>query len=384
MPIHLDACITGIFVPGNIGASSGLPPVVRDVPSLGGAAPAVEETVTATDTLDFFMGGLLYEAASASDSYAATGGAYAVLIAEAAVAVDAVYLPQVFSEVVAEVAPATDAPSVREPGVVAAAVTETTAAADAPDGTVVSGVWSPANLGSALRAWYKFNELTGSNGSAQPSVTDASGNGFNLSQVTSGNQPTLTVADLNGKNTLAWNGSTTYYQLANAIFSGSAAGSAYVVIKIPYDFIGCALMDWGTATGTSNWPYSDGNFYPDFGSTAIKTFARTVTSTVYRIYSVYSAASDWAFYVDGGTGGSAGGTSPLYSTSTNTVAWRPGAVDLGRDHLANIMNGWLAEVVFTNAKQSTTDRQKMEGYLAHKWGLTGNLSSSHPYKTTPP
>lgn len=34
MPINLDSCITGIFVPGNIGASSGLPPVQPVIPTL--------------------------------------------------------------------------------------------------------------------------------------------------------------------------------------------------------------------------------------------------------------------------------------------------------------------------------------------------------------
>jgi hypothetical protein len=32
MPLNLDSCITGVYVPGNIGASSGLPPVVRAMP----------------------------------------------------------------------------------------------------------------------------------------------------------------------------------------------------------------------------------------------------------------------------------------------------------------------------------------------------------------
>ena len=26
------------------------------------------------------------------------------------------------------------------------------------------------------------------------------------------------------------------------------------------------------------------------------------------------------------------------------------------------------------------DRQKLEGYLAHKWGLSHNLPTAHPYK----
>lgn len=33
---------------------------------------------------------------------------------------------------------------------------------------------------------------------------------------------------------------------------------------------------------------------------------------------------------------------------------------------------------------STTQIEKAEGYLAHKWGLEGNLDSLHPYKTSPP
>jgi len=36
MPLNLDSCITGIFVPGNIGASSGQTPVQPIVPSLTG------------------------------------------------------------------------------------------------------------------------------------------------------------------------------------------------------------------------------------------------------------------------------------------------------------------------------------------------------------
>lgn len=43
-----------------------------------------------------------------------------------------------------------------------------------------------------------------------------------------------------------------------------------------------------------------------------------------------------------------------------------------------------AEIVVALAPLSSTDRQKMEGYLAHKWGLTANLPAGHPYKTAAP
>jgi hypothetical protein len=47
-------------------------------------------------------------------------------------------------------------------------------------------------------------------------------------------------------------------------------------------------------------------------------------------------------------------------------------------------NGAMFEVVYAPSMLSTLDRQKVEGYLAHKWGLTANLPGDHPYKIAAP
>jgi hypothetical protein len=44
----------------------------------------------------------------------------------------------------------------------------------------------------------------------------------------------------------------------------------------------------------------------------------------------------------------------------------------------------FAEVVTAPGSLSTDDRQKVEGYLAHKWGTTASLPGGHPYKTEAP
>lgn len=49
---------------------------------------------------------------------------------------------------------------------------------------------------------------------------------------------------------------------------------------------------------------------------------------------------------------------------------------------SNLLEGKVAEVLMFNAVLSTSERQKVEGYLAHKWGLTGRLPATHPYKTS--
>jgi len=43
-------------------------------------------------------------------------------------------------------------------------------------------------------------------------------------------------------------------------------------------------------------------------------------------------------------------------------------------------NPITAEMILLNSVLSTTDQQKMEGYLAWKWNQSGLLSTSHPYK----
>lgn len=116
MPLNLDSCITGIFVPGNIGASSGQPPIVRVMPP---RLPStfdvhVNEVTLATAVVSVF-------------------GDVAAAVMEVAAAVDVVATSQIFDEGVHEIAPATDAPSIFEPAVHDASVDEIATATDTQD-----------------------------------------------------------------------------------------------------------------------------------------------------------------------------------------------------------------------------------------------------------
>lgn len=44
----------------------------------------------------------------------------------------------------------------------------------------------------------------------------------------------------------------------------------------------------------------------------------------------------------------------------------------------------FAEVIVSSTLLSTDNRQRMEGYLAHKWGLTANLPANHPFRSAAP
>jgi len=44
----------------------------------------------------------------------------------------------------------------------------------------------------------------------------------------------------------------------------------------------------------------------------------------------------------------------------------------------------IHEFIMISSTISESDRQKLDGYLAHKWGITSKLPSNHPYKSSAP
>jgi hypothetical protein len=52
--------------------------------------------------------------------------------------------------------------------------------------------------------------------------------------------------------------------------------------------------------------------------------------------------------------------------------------------LAGAMRGYIYEIIVFNTTISNEDKQKVEGYLAWKWGIQGSLPTAHPYYLAPP
>jgi hypothetical protein len=46
--------------------------------------------------------------------------------------------------------------------------------------------------------------------------------------------------------------------------------------------------------------------------------------------------------------------------------------------------GTFGEAIICNANLSASDRQKVEGYLAHRWGMAARLAAAHPHRTNSP
>jgi hypothetical protein len=100
------------------------------------------------------------------------------------------------------------------------------------------------------------------------------------------------------------------------------------------------------------------------------------------------------------TGGTTVLTTSQFTTSTNTISLNGGTAASGgapgftagrvtylgvdASSASYYYVGYGMEILFYNSVLSTNDRQKVEGYLAHKWAITSSLPVGHPYKTAAP
>ena len=73
-------------------------------------------------------------------------------------------------------------------------------------------------------------------------------------------------------------------------------------------------------------------------------------------------------------------------TNVNNTAFTGLSLDAALDWSVSggAFKGYIGEVVVYPSVLSSDDRQKVEGYLAWKWGLQANLPDANPWKTTPP
>lgn len=78
-------------------------------------------------------------------------------------------------------------------------------------------------------------------------------------------------------------------------------------------------------------------------------------------------------------------TAAVFGTGASSNTTPVTGIMLGRYVSGNTHGNYeLAEMLVIRGNLGSTDREKLEGYLAHKWGLTANLDVAHPYKTDPP
>ena len=233
------------------------------------------------------------------------------------------------------------------------------------------------------------------------SVTDKSGN----FSITIGGNPQRLTAALNGLNVWDFNGN---YDLTTtgegAVTDGS--GNHWAIGVFLADTISDTQDSFysftnNTVAGTSKRGYavSAGNASAFNGELDLDALSSNrISSTIGNLEAFDSAVSLDAFHIVGTIFNKTGNQISVRVDGSN--AFTPvndydNAINTNQDirvmrNRANErLDGQLAEFFVVGALPGTggtdiTDFQKAEGYLAHKWGLTANLPSDHPFKNVSP
>lgn len=242
------------------------------------------------------------------------------------------------------------------------ATTWTSGATTFSAGSAISGEWTPDVLTKAL--WLDMSDATtiSTSGSNILQINDKSGNSRHATQSDASKQPTYTIGGVNSLNCMTSNGSQ-FVALASSLsvqcfvivtqFSDPTSGAYQFIVgdSSAYNFHGTGYINLLDPTYTAA-AVSGGEGW--INGTAVAPLSMTKQSAV-SLYTFNTTANVQI---------------SQFSADRNIP---------GRGIIGNI-----CEILAFTTNLTTTDRQKLEGYLAHKWGFAPSLPSGHPYKDFPP
>ena len=246
--------------------------------------------------------------------------------------------------------------------------------------------WTPASLGSALHAWYDADDaatITIATGVSQ--WNDKSGNARNVAQATGANQPTRVTNAKNSRAILRFDG--TNDQLTGGWSLNGQASFSVNYVAWPDTVVGFrSLFVQQSGAAYLSFPWTD-SAAAALDPRVILSFDGGVTTT--NLTGFTSVASLILGFVR-----VSGGTNKMYRNGTENSTRTANASSVSgltsaNSSIGSFNNGYyydgdLGEAVITTGTLSSTDREKLEGYLAHRWGLTSSLPAGHPYKSVAP
>lgn len=220
---------------------------------------------------------------------------------------------------------------------------------------------------------------------------DKSGSGNNFTQSTYNNQPLKLNTTINGFNTIVsftYSTSSTYRFFTNSTIS---LGTSYSIFAICYTCKFGGPLVYGSTVNTAYNLYfgstTNGGVFTTYVGNGTTAWNDT-TNTGIALYGAPPNSKGGVIYLIGATNdGTSTGLIPYYNgtaqTAKNgtTVSFQGMGILGVNNNSFNAING---DIIIYNKVLSQAERQKVEGYLAWKWGVNGNLPVSHPYYSVPP
>ena len=242
--------------------------------------------------------------------------------------------------------------------------------AEKPDYLSTDGSVSPPTNGESISKWY-----------------DLSGKGYHA--VPSGANPVWKSSLINSKPGVDLSGTTMKIQNSEVDFDAWSELHVFTVLKVHANTTWSRILGKTIEVSQSNntaWHYATRR--GDYSPPLYFSRARNNSNTDYnrenansRTTSIHDNPGLFTMSWGGGSF-----TNRIDGTQNNTVSSTGSIGSLASEpvKLGQGYSLYFSEILIFNDKLSTADEQKIEGYLAHKWDLDGDLPSSHSHKTSAP
>lgn len=239
------------------------------------------------------------------------------------------------------------------------------------------GLWYPGLITTAL--WLDADDAYTlvANSGRITQWSDKSGNNRHATQATTAQQPKVTESAQNGRSVVEFDPASNSFQRLSFSRLASLGNIFFVAKKNNVNDSSFVLTD-GASDDLRGVSLGSGTG----SSFTVQQLAPTVSTATRNVWHIAEIATD-------GTNATLG-INTVRVTSADTdlmsssdIGWYR---NVGNPSIVSQFSfrGQIAELIISQSVLSTANRERLEGYLAHKWGLTANLPSNHPYKTVGP
>ena len=258
--------------------------------------------------------------------------------------------------------------------------------------------WTPDSLAD-LRAWYDADDASTitESGGLVSEWRDKSVGAFHLA-ASGADRPTYTSSGLGGKSVVTFN--ATHWMAASTasdwkFLHDTTGSSVFVVMRYTRSDRMAFLWTSPFASSKKGWTlcsnFNQNPYHLVPAATSWNVLNQGANNTL-----LINSDHIIGVVADPGNATASlrsslrlnGGNAVANNTSSNTASTADphSPLTLGRvgDSSMDGLEGFIAEVVICDATLLDTDRERVEGYLAHKWGLEGSLPSGHLYKSAAP
>lgn len=248
-----------------------------------------------------------------------------------------------------------------------------------------SSTWTPAEITTALWLDAADASTVTTVSGAVSQWDDKSGNGRNATQIAAGNRPAYTSGGLNSLNVLTLDGTDDWLSLPDT--TNPTGSNAVFAVYVP--------QLTGVSGGIIARAYYWGSWYLTTGNTGTSIRYNIGRAGIDEAIATVTGLTNNLAVLATGTYDKTNVSVSANGNSFVNTAYTPDITYDSRDlttigafrstaGIASAFKGLIAEIVVLHSAPSQTVIEKMQGYLAHKWGLAGNLPVGHPYKNKAP